>query len=107
MQKVTYLLKNKKLFWVVMFAGILLIPVALYIVPVDWLNSQHSICLFKNLTGKECYGCGMTRAIVSAVHFQFENAFNFNKLSLIVLPLLVYIWAKTLLAIRLRMTFHT
>jgi hypothetical protein len=107
MQKVTYLLKNKKLFWVVMFAGILLIPVALYIVPVDWLNSQHSICLFKNLTGKECYGCGMTRAIVSAVHFQFENAVNFNKLSLIVLPLLIYIWAKTLLAIRLRMTFHT
>jgi hypothetical protein len=38
----------------------------------------------------------MTRAILSAIHFQFTNAFHYNKLVIIVLPLLIYIWFKTL-----------
>ncbi|MEI6050540.1 MAG: DUF2752 domain-containing protein [Bacteroidota bacterium] len=67
---------------------------------MDWLKNQHSICLFKNLTGYECYGCGMTRAVLSAIHLQFENAFHYNKLFLIVLPLLIYIWGKTLMNVR-------
>ena len=104
MQKVTYWLKDNTLIRILLFSGVLLIPVALYFVPVEWLNSQHSVCLFRNLTGKECYGCGMTRAIVSAIHFQFENAYSYNKLFLIVLPLLVYIWGKTLFTLRIGMT---
>ena len=74
----------------------MLIPVVLYFLPLDWLKNQHSICLYKNLTGHECYGCGMTRAILSALHLQFENAFHYNKLFIIILPLLIYIWAKTI-----------
>ncbi|TAL40628.1 MAG: DUF2752 domain-containing protein [Methylovulum sp.] len=96
MQKETYWLKDKKPYLIIKITGILLIPVVLYFMPLDWLINQHSICLFKNITGNECYGCGMTRALLSAIHFQFENAFHYNKLFLIVLPLLIYIWAKTL-----------
>jgi hypothetical protein len=96
MQKDTNWLKDKKLFLQAKSVGLFLIPVALYFVPLDWFKNQHSICLFKNLTGKECYGCGMTRAILSAFHFNFENAFQFNKLFVIVLPLLFYIWFKTM-----------
>jgi hypothetical protein len=99
MQKVIYWLKNKDLFQLLKSAGVLIIPAALYFVPLEWLKTQDSICLFKNLTGYECLGCGMTRAILSATHFQFENAFHYNKLFLIVFPLLVYIWAKTLLTL--------
>ena len=62
---------------------------------VDRENGQDSICLFKNITGSDCYGCGMTRAILSALHFRLDNAFHYNKLFVIVLPLLVYIWTKT------------
>jgi hypothetical protein len=91
-----YLLKNKKPFQIMLFAGILLIPVILYLIPLEWLKEQHSICIYKNLTGHECYGCGMTRAILSAIHFKFANAFQYNKLYLIVLPLLIYLWAKKL-----------
>jgi hypothetical protein len=76
-------------------AGILLIPVALYFVPVHWLEQQHSVCLFKNITGNDCYGCGITRAILSALHFQFGNAFQYNKLFVFVLPIRIYIWIKT------------
>jgi hypothetical protein len=77
-------------------SGLLLLPVILYAVPLEWLKDQHSICLFKYFTGKECYGCGMTRAVLSVIHFQFENALKYNKLILIVFPLLVYIWGKNI-----------
>jgi hypothetical protein len=79
--------------------GILLIPVVMYFVPLEWLKNQHSICLFRNLTGHDCYGCGMTRAIFSALHFRFDDAFHFNRLYVVVLPLLVYIWAKTIITL--------
>ncbi len=46
-------------------------------------------CLFTKLTGTECLGCGMTRATMSMMKFDFERAWHFNKLSFIVLPLLV------------------
>jgi hypothetical protein len=82
-----------------MVIGILLIPVVIYFVPLEWLKDQHSICIFRNLTGHECYGCGMTRAIFYAIHFRFDDAFHFNKLFLVVLPLLIYIWAKTILSL--------
>jgi hypothetical protein len=97
MQKEIYWLKNKKLFRFLKIAGVLLIPVLLFLVPLQSLENQHSICLYKNLTGYECFGCGMTRAVVSAIHFQFEKAFHYNRLFLIVLPLLFYIWSRTLI----------
>lgn len=46
-------------------------------------------CLFTKLTGTECLGCGMTRATMSIMKFDLERAWHFNKLSFIVLPLLV------------------
>ncbi len=90
-------LKSKKLHRYTKSTGILLIPVALYIVPLNWLYNQHSICLFKNIAGFDCYGCGMTRAILSAMHFHFVSAFHYNKLFVIILPFLLYIWTKTLI----------
>jgi len=82
-----------------MLVGILLIPVVMYFTPLEWLRSQHSICIFRNLTGHECYGCGMTRALFSAMHFRFEEAFHYNKLFPVVFPLLIYIWAKRILSL--------
>ncbi len=96
MLKVTYWSEDKKLYRLITSIGILTIPVILYLIPLEWLKNQQSICLFKNLIGNECYGCGMIRAIISAIHFQFVNAFQYNKLYIIVLPILIYIWATTL-----------
>lgn len=45
----------------------------------------------------ECYGCGMTRATMHLIHFDFQEAWIFNKLSFIALPLLIMFWAKLLL----------
>jgi hypothetical protein len=94
MQRDIYWSEDSKLIRLIKPVGLLLIPLVLYLIPLEWLKNQHSICLFKNITGHECYGCGMTRAILSAFHLQFENAFQYNKLFLTVLPLLIYIWTK-------------
>jgi hypothetical protein len=94
------LLKNNKIYLKIKIAGILLIPALLFFIPIQWLEKQNSVCIFKLITGKECYGCGMTRAVLSVLHFNFCNAFNFNKLVVIVLPLLIYIWVDLLLKTR-------
>jgi hypothetical protein len=77
--------------------GIALIPVILFFIPPELIMSQHSVCLIKNITGHECYGCGMTRAIFSAIHLHFRDAFMFNRLFIIVFPILIYIWLKMLI----------
>jgi hypothetical protein len=74
-----------------------MLPLILWLIPPGWLTEEHSICLFKNLTGYECWGCGMTRAVVSVLHFRFNEAFLFNKSVILVFPLLIFIWTKTLL----------
>jgi hypothetical protein len=79
--------------------GFSFIPIALYLIPLNWIKHQHTICLYKNITGHDCYGCGMTRAILSALHLQFQDAFNYNKLVIVVLPLLIYSWIKTMIVI--------
>ena len=84
---------NKKSFLV-----LLALPILLYLIPLDWLNKQHTICLFKNIFGIDCYGCGITRAVLSGVKLDFEGAINYNKIVVIVLPLLIYKWLKTMIS---------
>jgi hypothetical protein len=73
-----------------------LFPVMLRLLPLEWIKNQNSICLIKNITGHECWGCGMTRAVLSAINFEFTDALTYNKLVIIVLPILFWIWAKYL-----------
>ncbi|MCC7150346.1 MAG: DUF2752 domain-containing protein [Saprospiraceae bacterium] len=99
MQKETAWLKVKNLFPQIKAIGVLIAPVAFYFVPLDWVNSHPSICLYKNLFHKECYGCGITRAVISAIHLDFYNAFSYNKSIILVFPLLFLIWLKFFLLI--------
>jgi len=94
MLKDIYLSGNSKRSRLIYLSGYLLLPLILYAIPLEWLKNQHSVCLFKLITGKECLGCGMTRAVFSALHFQFSGALAYNKLVIIVLPVLVFIWMK-------------
>ena len=78
-----------------LFAYIIL-PIILFFMPLEWLNKQHSICLIKNIFGIECYGCGITRAIISGVQLDFIKAIEYNKMVIIVLPLFINEWIKNL-----------
>lgn len=48
-----------------------------------------SLCLFHNLTGRPCLGCGMTRALVSLAHGHFADAVTYHPLSPFVFVLLM------------------
>lgn len=61
------------------------------------VNSPHSICIFKLITGKECWGCGLTRAFNALFDLHFHRAFEYNPRIVIVAPLMLIAWAQTLI----------
>jgi hypothetical protein len=50
---------------------------------VGWMPG----CLFHKLTGLDCPGCGMTRGTYALLHGRFAEAFAFNPVGMILLPL--------------------
>lgn len=75
-------------------------PFVLIILPPDFFDKGESICLSKALAGIECYACGLTKATMHFVHFEFREAWAFNKLSFIVVPMLFPLWLKAFYEIR-------
>lgn len=73
----------------VFFSGIVLL-----FLPADFFDHGQPMCISVLLLDRECYGCGMTRAIQHLIHFDFNAAMHFNKLSFIVFPLLVFLLLK-------------
>lgn len=51
-----------------------------------------TICLWKLLTGHECWGCGITTAIIQVLKGDFNSAMETNWRVVIVLPILLYAW---------------
>lgn len=45
-------------------------------------GARHSICVFHNVTGLPCPGCGMTRAFLAIGHGNVISAWKLNALSL-------------------------
>ncbi len=44
-------------------------------------------CFFRKMTGLQCPGCGMTRGTYALLHGHFKDAFLFNPVGMILLPL--------------------
>lgn len=87
----------RKQFLKIYFGGLILIPIVLLVLPSNYFDHGQSVCVSVLLFDQECYGCGMTRGIQHLLHLDFLTAYEFNKLSLIVLPLLIYLWLKELI----------
>ena len=64
--------------------------ISLLILPANYFDTGRATCMSVILFDMECYGCGMTRAIQHLLHLDFQKAYEFNKLSFIVLPLSVF-----------------
>lgn len=71
-------------------------PIVLLCLPSDYFDSEDGIivCPSRLFFNVECPGCGMTRAMMHFIHLEFEEAVYFNMLSLVVMPLLGFIWVK-------------
>lgn len=75
----------------------LLLLTILYSIPTN-MKLLNNLCLFKLLTGKACYNCGMTRAFLAILHLDFYSAYKLNPKVIVVFPLTVglyiYSWLK-------------
>ena len=87
-------MKYQLFFKKLLLGFIILTPLNLLLLPADIFDKGQSICLSQLLAGQECFACGISRGIMHLIHFDFEEAFAYNMLSFIVLPLLVIIWIQ-------------
>jgi len=71
----------------------MLAPIIMILTPISSIENK-SFCLYTNLLGFHCPGCGMTRAMFSIMHFQFNIAIRYNKLVILVFPILIYYWMQ-------------
>ena len=78
----------------------ILAPFVILLLPIDYFDSGESICLSKRIAGINCYACGLTRATMHFVHFDFAGAWQFNKLSFLVVPMLFPLWLKAVYEIQ-------
>ena len=76
---------------------IILLGVLFFCIPKDYLGDTYPICLFKIIFNRECIGCGTTRAVWSVLHFNFKEAFEYNKLIVLTFPLLTWCVLKWIL----------
>ena len=59
------------------------------------LEAIHKLKYFEVPFKKEdnmtqCWGCGLTRGMMHLIHLDFVGAYNYNKLSFLILPLLIF-----------------
>ena len=87
-------MKNKypKIF----LATLLIIPLVLLLLPSAFFDSGNSVCMSVVFFDRECYACGMTRAIQHLIHLDFTIAYEYNRISFLALPLLVFIYLKNI-----------
>jgi hypothetical protein len=67
-------------------------PFFLFLLPANYFDSGKSLCISIQLFNLECIGCGLTRAIMHLLHFDLEAAWNYNKISVFIFPILVMFW---------------
>ena len=80
----------------------LVIAIALALLGAAALAMPHTVlriappCLVSLLVDDDCWGCGMTRAALALARGDLAAAWAFNKLSVVVLPMLLALYARFL-----------
>ena len=87
-------MKNK--IYIIYFIGLLLVPLVLLVLPADFFDYGESICISNVFFNTQCYACGLTRAVQHLIHLDVLAAYEFNKLIVIVFPLLIFVYYKEL-----------
>lgn len=94
LMKQRYKFFQSKLFLTAKAIALAVLPLILIVLPANYFDKGKSICLFTILSDIECYGCGLTRACMHLIHFNFENAATFNKISFVVFPIMCVLYLQ-------------
>ena len=78
-------LKHK---WIV-FSIIIAYSLLLIINALGWQVWLPS-CFITQISGVECFGCGISRAVIALLKGNVHDAFNFNPLIFIYLPIILF-----------------
>jgi len=70
------------------------IPITTLIITHIGIKNGQTICLFNNILGVNCIGCGITKSIIALINGEFQQSINYNYNVIIILPLLLFIWLK-------------
>ena len=76
---------------------LLILPVVLYTIPTEGIYNGDSICIYTRIFGVECWGCGITRAIFSALYLRFAEAWEYNRFVVVVMPILIFEWLRAVI----------
>ena len=69
------------------------IPIVLLALPGNYFDSGRSICISQLFFHLDCPACGLTKACMHLIHFQFEDAYAYNMFSFISFPVLALFWS--------------
>ncbi len=80
-------MKSKIVFIILLIGFIFISGLVFYFPPHH--NAYYPKCIFKLVTSLECPGCGSARSIYSLLHGQIKDAFNYNALLVILVPVIL------------------
>lgn len=74
---------------------LILFGLLIFVWSIDY-NTQgdFTLCLFKNITGKDCPGCGVLRGVSAVLHLDFKSAYALNRMNFVIIPLLAYLYIR-------------
>jgi len=92
-------MSNLKAFLVLVWIGLAGI-IAAHLIPYNWVHHGPTLCLWKRFLGHECWGCGSTRAMYHLLRGEFAEAWGYNHLIVVVVPLATVLCFRWLRGIR-------
>ncbi len=86
--------KLKRIRRVAFIATLFIVIGIIYVAVVSFLKFGIP-CVFYELTGLKCPGCGITRAIISMLHFRIYDAMTYNALAFLIIAYILFIFINT------------
>lgn len=80
------------IFWIL----VAILALGLIVIPAERIGLGPNLCIYKAIFHKSCPGCGMTRAFAACLKGNIQQAIAYNRMIVIVFPLMVYILLKKL-----------
>lgn len=71
-------------------------PAVLLLLTPAQLESIPDLCVWKLMSGRECWGCGMTHAFLAVLRADFAAAMQYNPRVIVAFPLIALLAARSM-----------